>query len=367
MVEHRERIGHLAARRRRAEREVAGGDRLRRRHDVALDAPVFQREPAPGAAEAGDDLVADQQHVVLVADRAHPGEVVVRRHLHAVALHHRLGDEGGDRLRPLVDDVLLQEIDAEVAHLRRVHAEGRAVEVGRGDAAEAGHAGLGDGAGAEIIGAADHPHGGAVIGVPARDDLVGAGLHALGRVVLLGELDRHLVRLRPAAREYRRGERAGRERGDPGREPDRDIGDVGEGAGIVERHELVVDRPRDALLPVAERARPCLRAHHVEIGLARGVGDLHPVGAREDRRAVRADVLLGCKREQVVVERVAGERVEIGGFHPVSPQARRVGWRRSWGAVARSASGAQPSSWRKGPCRSRISISRSISWVSRSR
>ena len=70
---------------------VAVGNHRRQRHhpaaqclaeqvDVGHDAPVLTRESAPGAREARLDLVGDHQHVVLAAQRAHRGQVVIRRH-----------------------------------------------------------------------------------------------------------------------------------------------------------------------------------------------------------------------------------------------------------------------------------------------
>ena len=57
---------------------------------------VVGGEQLAGAAEAGGDLVEDQQHVVAVADVAQVGQVprVVEPHA-ARALHHGLDDHGG--------------------------------------------------------------------------------------------------------------------------------------------------------------------------------------------------------------------------------------------------------------------------------
>ena len=54
-------------------------------------------------------------------------------------------------------------------------------------------------AGAEPVGDRERAHRRAVIGVPARDDLVGARLPAADHLVLLGELERGFDRLRAAA------------------------------------------------------------------------------------------------------------------------------------------------------------------------
>ena len=53
-----------------------GRDRLGELDHVGLDAPVVQGEELPGAAEAGDDLVGDEEDVVLIADLANARKVV---------------------------------------------------------------------------------------------------------------------------------------------------------------------------------------------------------------------------------------------------------------------------------------------------
>ena len=47
-----------------ARRQVAAGQRLAEAQDVRRDARVLAGEEPPGAAEAGGDLVGDQEHVV---------------------------------------------------------------------------------------------------------------------------------------------------------------------------------------------------------------------------------------------------------------------------------------------------------------
>ena len=71
-----------------ARERQAGGDRLRDGHQVGLDAVVLHREHAPGAAEAGLHLVGDEHDPVLVADRAHAVDELLRRDDEAaLALH----------------------------------------------------------------------------------------------------------------------------------------------------------------------------------------------------------------------------------------------------------------------------------------
>ena len=62
----------------------------------ALAAEVVAEAP-PGA----DHLVGDQQHVVAVADLAHPLEVAVGRDKAAAGVLDRLKDHRGDGLGPL--------------------------------------------------------------------------------------------------------------------------------------------------------------------------------------------------------------------------------------------------------------------------
>ncbi len=49
-----------------AEREVAGGYAFRELDHVRLDSPVLEAELRARSTEAGDDLVGNQQHLVLV-------------------------------------------------------------------------------------------------------------------------------------------------------------------------------------------------------------------------------------------------------------------------------------------------------------
>ena len=110
-----ERVGDLVVDQRRAEREIARGDRLGDRHHVRLHAPQPRARPGAGAAEAGHHLVRDQQDAVTVADLAHQRHEVVGRHDHPAGAEHRLHDEGGDRIRALEGDLVLDGGRAELA------------------------------------------------------------------------------------------------------------------------------------------------------------------------------------------------------------------------------------------------------------
>src|SRR3546814_5098874 len=63
--------------------------------------------PVAGATEAADHLVGDQQDAVLAADPLDLGKIARRRHDHPAGALDRLGDEGGDPLRPDLADPLL--------------------------------------------------------------------------------------------------------------------------------------------------------------------------------------------------------------------------------------------------------------------
>ena len=61
-----------------------------------MHAEIVGGERRAEAAEAGDDLVEDQQDAVLVADLAQPLEIALRRDQHAGRAGHRLDDDRGD-------------------------------------------------------------------------------------------------------------------------------------------------------------------------------------------------------------------------------------------------------------------------------
>ena len=168
------------------------------------------REPPAGAAEAGDDLVGDEEHLVPVADLAHEREVVVGGIDHAAAAVDGLGDEGGHRVRPLAQDRLLEEPRrrlagrlAGLAALLPIGVAGRDVDEARHPRLEhlpvGGHAG-----------GAHRLERDAVVAVEARDDL-GLVRLALGLPVEARGLERRLVGLGAAGGEEHRLHVLGRE------------------------------------------------------------------------------------------------------------------------------------------------------------
>src|SRR5215471_6063736 len=96
---------------RRGDRDGEGqavGDSLGHRHDVRLDSPVLDAPPLPaGAAEAGLDLVADEDPAVLLDDADGDLEVLRRRRDEPADALDRLREETGDAAgRRRADDVL---------------------------------------------------------------------------------------------------------------------------------------------------------------------------------------------------------------------------------------------------------------------
>jgi hypothetical protein len=159
---------HLARDDDAAQRQIGAGHALGERHQVGLDAPMTQGEPAAGAAEAGDHLVGDQQHLVPVADLAQAREIGRRRHDHAAGAHDRLGDDGGDRVGPFLQDRLLHRFGGADA---RVLVARPAIGIGRRHLQEVGH----ERPEHLVVGRhsrrAHGRHGDAVIAVDARDHL----------------------------------------------------------------------------------------------------------------------------------------------------------------------------------------------------
>ena len=79
-----------------AHRHAAGGDALGEGDHVGHDAVALGGKGMAEPAEAGDDLVEDQQDAVLVADRAQPRQIALGRRQHGGRARHRLDDHGGD-------------------------------------------------------------------------------------------------------------------------------------------------------------------------------------------------------------------------------------------------------------------------------
>ena len=77
----------------------AAGQALGYRHQVGLDAGLLEGEEAAGTAEAGLDLVSDEDDTVLVAQRAQPLEEFHRCRTEAAVALYRFDQDGGHLVR----------------------------------------------------------------------------------------------------------------------------------------------------------------------------------------------------------------------------------------------------------------------------
>ena len=186
-----------ARHRHRAEGHVTTRDALGHRHDVGIDAEVIHREPLARAAESGDDLVGDDQHLVAVADLPDRAPVAVRRYAGVVrAAAVRRGQEGRDRLGAGVVNRGLQRPGALDAPLLAAHPLGpvevRVLPDARPLRQHRLEARLRGGVMRDAQGRERH----AVVRVAVTDDLVLRRV-AEGYLRLAGQLDRGLDRFGP--------------------------------------------------------------------------------------------------------------------------------------------------------------------------
>ena len=149
----------------------------------------------PDASPARHHLVEDEEDPVLIADLADRLEVAVGRVDEAVRADDRLHDHGGDRVRALVLEELLEVRPARADRARVGVPGGAAVRVRVEHAYDAGHPRLGEPA-ARVARERDRAGRRSVVRAVARDHLLAAGDRAC-------ELDRVLVRLGAAVREER--------------------------------------------------------------------------------------------------------------------------------------------------------------------
>ena len=191
-------VGHVLIDRHRRQRRVGGGQLLGHRHRGGRHAHRGGAEPVSGAPEAADHLIVDHQHVVLGQHRHDRLEIALRRHDHPARAHHRLGDEGGHRLRPLGFDEGVELGGQPRRHLALGLAGQAVAPVMRaGDVLDAVHRQVEV---AVVVGQAGQrggDDGHAVIGLAAADDLLLFGPPA--RVVVIPrQLDLGLIGLRAA-------------------------------------------------------------------------------------------------------------------------------------------------------------------------
>ena len=274
----------------RPERHIRRGKALGQRDQVRDDPPVIHREPAPGAAEPRHDLVAHHQDPVAVAQRPHALEVSVGRDQDAVGAGDGLEQEGGDRRRTLELDRL---VEVGQRRLDRVPAALDAV-VRVQDVNDAAATRSLVGPAPRIARGLHRGAGRAMVGAVAGQDLRPPRDRAR-------DLDRVLVRLRPAEGEEHLVDVAREERRQPGPQPRPGL--VGhEGADVRQRLRLALDRFDDPPVAVA-----CIDGHQLAVEVeepsaVRGV-EVDPLGARDGQGL---EACLG----RPVVQRVA--QAELG-------------------------------------------------------
>ncbi len=276
--------GDLVGGDQRAHRRVGGGDRLRHRDDVGHVVEALAAEVVAEPPHRADHLVGNHQHVVAVADFAHLLEVTVGRDEAAAGVLDRLEDHRGDRIRPLEDDPLLDRVRGP----GRLALGGPAVDVGVGDMTAARRerlelrAQLGD------PGRRERPERSPVVGDLTRDHLVLLAF-AERPVVVAGQLQRRLDRLRAAVGEEDPVEPRRGERGEAGGEFDRPR--VGVAPERVEVELLDLARGRFAELGAAVAGVDAEeRREAVEVAVAVLVEDVTALAADDDRDLVLAVV-----------------------------------------------------------------------------
>ena len=142
---------------------VCRGDALGEGNHVGCDVLRLYAEPVATAAEAGDHLVDEQQHVVLVTDLPDAGKVPLRGGVGAGGAADGLHHDGRDRVGTLVSDDELEVIGRFLAEFfGGVGVPGRAIRKRR----EEFHAAGGGGVGLERPGLGI---AGEVIGEPAAE------------------------------------------------------------------------------------------------------------------------------------------------------------------------------------------------------
>ena len=299
----------------RRDRLIGAGEPLGEREPVGPDVEGLRTEPIARPARAGDDLVGEEQHLVLVEDRLHLLEIGLGRHDAAAAAHHGLGEEGRDGLRPLRHDQLFQVGGeprgvvllalARLAVAVEVRAVGleeevvdRQVEV-RVHLRDAGDAG----------GAAGH----AVEAHEAGDDLLLLRL-ADGVVVVPGELDQRVVRLGARVGEEDPRHRHMRGRLEPLGEPAHRLGRLVDQRVVVGQHPELLDRRIDqrALAEAEVGAPHAGDAFDVVAALLVDDGDTLAAGDDERRRPLQCVEIAVAVGDVGHIARAEGVRVADG-------------------------------------------------------
>ena len=249
LVQH---LPHLVADDRARQRRIGRGQALGDGDEVGLDAVMVGAEHRAEAAEAGDDLVGDQQDVVFLEHRLDLLPVAGGRRHDAAGAEDRLADEGGDGIRPFAR-IISSSLSAQWARTLPRSSSGR-----RGGNSRALRCAGSARGRSKALWKRSRPvsepviDAGAVIAAPARDDLL-LLRPAEDVVVVPDQLDVGLVGVRAGEAEIDPGHALRRAVDDHLGQRDRGLGavpDIGVVVGEVLR--LGGDRIGDLLAAVAD-------------------------------------------------------------------------------------------------------------------
>ena len=294
---------------------VAARETLADTEEVRPDAGLLSGEPGAEPAEPGHDLVEDQEHPRLVAERAQPPQVVGGELVHPGGQHHRLDDDRGDGARPLLGDHVPQLREA--AEGARTGAGPTRAGDRRMDVDAAAQEWLVRRAQLRPPGRGERAHRRAVVGAIERDRLVPLGAPAL-TVVLARHLDRCLRRLGSAGELLHDVVAAARDADQLGRELERTVGGRHDRRREREPPVLRDDGVDDLLVAVAEADREHAR-EPVDVALSLVIRQPDAVAADHDQR-VRAEGLHLVE----VDHHVTGGRAEVAGLDVCARRLRHL-------------------------------------------
>jgi hypothetical protein len=291
--------------------EVSGSDGLGHRNGMGRHAHGLRAEPIAGAAEAADHLIRNVANVVFGEHGVDLGVIVRGRNNHAPCPHDRLGDEGGNRIRPLALDHIVEVLGHAGGELLLALARQRVAVVMRaGGMQDIGDRQVEVGLHIGQAGERARGDGYAVIAAQPRDDLL---LLRLGSriVVVPSELHLHVV-------------------GFGARGTKQDLGsanrhDLLELLGKLDRHvvglaaeDMSVGQPAhlarrgldQLLIDVAECCAP-QAGHALDIAPALVIVDVDALGLFEDRRphfAMLGEIGVGMDHRLDIADGHVGER-----------------------------------------------------------
>ena len=307
-----ERFGHLVAHEHRAEGRVAGGETLGAGDHVRLIAVALAPEHVPDPTEGADHLVGDEQHAVPVTDLAHPRPVAGRRGEAASSVLDRLQENSGDRLGSFPEDGLLDRVGGMQGAVGVVLTGRAPVVVGLGHLDGAGDQRFEHGLDGVQACDGQGPHGGAVVGEVAADDLDAVGL-ALQLEVLACQLPRRLDSLGTAGGEEHPVQVAGSQLCQLRRQLDGRRVAVGPDREVAERRRLIAGSPGQLGPAVAKLADEEARKA-VEVTVALGIPDVTTLASFYDAGSVNV----------VLEDREVAPEMPLGQFRQPPVFAHRL-------------------------------------------